>query len=393
MAEYRILLSEFKTGAVLAELPASDLQFRSVLSAPGAGRVQVPLTARPLEGLDWSLISPWRTLVHVQRGPLILWAGPLVSWDVDMASEVMTMDLIGLWGYYRRCIINRESPRSEVGYVVNQLGQHVIARELIQLYGDNSAERGGSYWRSNGPDALTFDPDQADGKLRDRTYLWYDWKNLGEAVEQLAAVIDGFDFRIDHRRPGTGRIVNDFVFLPQGGTPTTFILEHGVNCDVTRVTSSGDQMCSETGVNGAGEGWGQLKSWWYNGALESEAGRRIPRLAAIETHNSVTEYNTAAAHAWRMAAVGQTPMVVPELRLHPGGDVSAGNLRVGHIVRVRARLASWPGVEGDYIVQEIDTRVTGSGEETTLSLVPVSIYKRVEGLEPGDGDPGASRKE
>ncbi|MGV9263161.1 hypothetical protein ACWDRR_00690 [Kitasatospora sp. NPDC003701] len=393
ITEYRVLLSEFKTGELIAEIPAESVSFHSILSRPGSAKVKVPLSARPLEGLDWSLVAPWRALVHIQRGERILWGGPLLTWDVDMDSETMTLDLVGLWEYYRRNIINRGFPgggqgRDDGGYQAYGVPQTVIARELIQYYADAPRPRdgsGGDYWASNGPGALSFTapPMDWDDKRRDRSYMWYEWKSVGEAVEQLAAVIDGFDFRIDHDRMADGRVRNLFTFLPQGGTDTTFVLEHGANCNVSRITSDGAAMCTESAVNGSGEGWGQVKSWWNNGELETADGRRIPRLATVETHNSVSRPETLAAQAWRIQAVGAFPLVVPDVQLRPGGEVSVAELRVGHKVRVRARLENWPGVDAEYVVTELDTTVDGSGESTKLALVPVSAFRLVDGLEEG----------
>ncbi|MGW3177750.1 hypothetical protein ACWDD9_00605 [Kitasatospora sp. NPDC001119] len=374
---YRVILSEFKGGALLAELPVSALNYRSILNAPGSASFTVPLAAEPLAGLDWSLISPWRITAHVQRGSRVLWGGPLLTWSVDLAAEEMTLDCVGLWEYYRRNTIN-------LGYSTGTVPreQTTIARELIQQFADNPSpvapgEYG--YWGSNGPGALTFGPD-LDTMKRERTYDWFAWKSVGEAVEQLGAVIKGFDFRIDHDWDVDARVIrNHFRFLyPAGGQDTGIVLEHGANCTVTSVTSDGDQMCTETGVNGAGEGWSQLKSWWYNGQLETEDGRRIPRLASIATNNSVVRVETLTAQAERMIAVGAFPIVVPEVTLHPRGEYSAAELRVGHKIRVRARTAKWPGIDAEYVIQEINTKVSRTGEETTLALVPVTIFERVD---------------
>ncbi|WP_043477145.1 hypothetical protein [Kitasatospora sp. MBT66] len=374
---YRVILSEFKGGRLLAELPVSGLSFRSILNAPGSASFTVPLAAEPLAGLDWSLISPWRIIAHVQRGSRVLWGGPLLTWSVDLAAEEMTLDCVGLWEYYRRNMIN-------LGYSTGTTPreQTTIARELIQTFADNPSPAAPGqlgYWGSNGPGALTFDPDLASVR-RERTYPWYEWKSVGEAVEQLGAVIKGFDFRIDHDWDVDARVIrNRFRFLyPAGGVDTGIVLEHGTNCTVTSVTSDGDKMCTETGVNGAGEGWSQLKSWWYNGPLETTEGRRIPRLSAVETNNSVVRVDTLTAQAERMTAVGAFPLVVPEVTLHPGGEYSAAELRVGHKIRVRARTANWPGIAAEYVIQEINTKVTSSGEETTLALVPVTIFARVD---------------
>ncbi len=51
---------------------------------------------------------------------------------------------------------------------------------------------------------------------------------------------------------------------------------------------------------------------------------------------------------------------------------------MGHKIRVRARTANWPGINADYVIQEISTKVSQTGEETTLSLVPTTVFERVD---------------
>ncbi|MFF2618630.1 hypothetical protein [Kitasatospora sp. NPDC058046] len=289
----------------------------------------------------------------------------------------MTLDCVGLWECYRRNTIN-------LGYSTGMAPreQTTIARELIQQFADNPSpvapgEYG--YWGSNCPGALTFGPD-LDTMKRERTYDWFAWKSGGEAVEQLGAVIKGFDFRIDHDWDIDARVIrNHFRFLyPAGGQDTGIVLEHGANCTVTSVTSDGDQMCTETGVNGAGEGWSQLKSRWYNGVLETGDGRRIPRLAAIATNTSVVrvETLTAQADAWSPSARSRSSCLRSRCtRAASTPPPSCASATGSAFERGTAR---WPGVDAEYVIQEINTKVSRSGEETTLALVPVTIFERVD---------------
>jgi hypothetical protein len=349
------------------ELPVSDLSFSQTLNAPGAATLKVPLNGAPLRGMDWQTLQPWRVLIYIQRGRQILWGGPLVSYGVDLAAEEMTLSCQGLWAYYRRRTITANA-------VFVQQDQAAIATYLLGHFGDGTYGGGGA---EVGPKALTWDTTYATGVKRDRTYFQHEWKSVGKAVEDLAAVRDGFDFRITYGW-GNERVVNTFTMLyPTDTTGTGVVLEHGSNCDVVSFSADGTNMATEAISIGAGQAEGQLVTWWYNTTLETDASYRIPRLSATESRSDVTEVDTLTQYAQRTVSVGAQPVVIPSVRLHPDRFPGVGDLAVGDVVEVRALVAQWPGMRGNYKIMEIQTAVADGGETTTLSLAPVEVFASV----------------
>ncbi|MFJ9574323.1 hypothetical protein [Streptomyces bacillaris] len=409
---YRVLFVEFKTGTLWGELPASSLDFSRVLNAPGKATVTVPLANDPLRGHDWSVISPWRLLIYVQRGQRIVFGGPLITWSVDLEREEMVLNCEGLWSYYRRRLINdlsgRWNPQSWTREGAAYVGwdQADIVYDLLRTQADRSYDTGGTdkVERGTGPDALVFDwqgeqePDP-DGKVvkplpgkgvmpptgvaRTRNYPWYEYKAVGEAVEQLAAVQRGFNFRIDHYWNGD-RLVNHFrLMYPTSGEVTGLELEHGSNCEVTEVRGDGTNLVTQARATGAGEGLNTLIAHRADAEAEQPITSRTPRLETVESHVDVTEVATLNGYVERMLREGSKQVVIPSVRLRPDAFPGPDNVQVGQVIGLRVGTPWWPGNQGGeirgergaYLIAEIDTKVDGGGEETSLTLVPADLFE------------------
>ncbi len=359
-SQYRVLFAEFMSGDVWGELPVTDLSFSRVINAPGSASVKVPLWA-----FDWQALQPWRVLVYIQRGQQIMWGGPLVGFGVDLENEEATLNCLGLWEYYRHRLITYDA-------VFIQRDQGAIVKALLQDFADGT----GQYPWNTGPQALSWDGSAATGVLRDRTYRGYERKGVGQAVEDMAGVRDGFDFRIDHYWFGS-RIVNTFRLGPPSGVPADLVLEHGVTCDIPSFTVDGTAMVTEAAVTGGGEADDQLAAWWYNLPLEGDASRRIPRLSAVESRQDVTSVDTLTGYAQQIVSEGSTPVTIPAVRLYAHADPDPGDLQVGQQARVRARVGGRLVVNGGYKITEVSVKLTDGGEETTLALVPGEVFASV----------------
>lgn len=359
-AQYRVIFAEFMSGDIWGELPVTDLTFSRVVNGPGSASLKVPMWA-----FDWQALQPWRVLVYIQRGQQILWGGPLVGFGVDLDAEEATLNCLGLWAYYRRRLIT-----ADAAFV--QRDQGAIVQALVSDFADGT----GQYAWNTGPKRISWDGSATTNVLRDRMYRGYERKGVGQAVEDLAGVRDGFDFRIDHYWFGS-QIMNSFRFGPPSGVPTDLALEHGANCDIPTLTVDGTNMVTEAAVTGGGEADDQLTAWWYDLPHETDASRRIPRLSAVQSRQDVTSVDTLTGYAQQMISEGSTPVVLPVVRLYPEAFPGPGDVQVGQQSRVRARVGGQLVVDGGYKITEVAVKVTDGGEETTLSLVPGEVYANV----------------
>ncbi|MER5862209.1 hypothetical protein [Kitasatospora sp. NPDC002040] len=356
MAQYRVIFAEFLTGALWGELAVSELSYSLALNGPGSATVKIPLWA-----FDWSALSPWRTLVYVQRGEQILWGGPLVAFGVDLESEDAELNCAGLWAYYRRRLITYDS-------AFTQRDQGEIVKALVQDFGDGT----GQYPWNSGPRALMWDGSTTTGVLRDRTYRKYERKALGQAVEDLAGVRNGFDFRIGFGWSGS-RVANFFRLAPASGVPTDLVLEHGANCDIPSFSVDGTSMVTEAVTTGGGQADDQLAVWWYN--LPAEL--RMPRLSAVQSRQDVTTVDVLTGYSQQMISEGSTPVVIPSVRLYPDSYPGPGDVQPGQLVRVRARVGGRLVLDRTYKITGVSVKLTDAGEETTLALVPEGVYASV----------------
>ncbi|MCX4687222.1 siphovirus ReqiPepy6 Gp37-like family protein [Kitasatospora purpeofusca] len=353
-ADYRVIFVEFVSGDIWGELPFSDLSYSLEINAPGSASLKIPLWA-----FDWQALQPWRVLVYIQRGEQILWGGPLLAFAVDLEAEDVTLSAIGLWGYYRRRVIG-----VSVSYV--QMDQGAITKALVSTFGDGTA----------GPQGLTWDSSAETGVIRDRTYARYEYKALGQAVEDLAGVRDGFDFGIYHTWSGS-RVLNRFRFSAQAGIPTDVVLEHGANCDIPSFTVDGTARTTEAIVTGGGEGDDQLTAVWVDLPAETSPSRRIPRLTSVQSRQDVTTMATLTGYSQQAISEGSTPVVLPAVRLYPDAYPGPGDLQPGHLVRVRARVGGRLVLDGAYKVTAVSVRLTDGGEECTVTLVPEGVFASV----------------
>lgn len=184
-AVYRYLAYDLLTGALIEELPLTNVNFARVLNGAGELRGSLQMNRKNTNGvsLDAAYVAattPQRTALYVDRDGVLVWGG--LIWTRSYQHSAQRLDLQGaeFWSYFR-------SRRLKVNKSYTNQDQLVIARDLI-----NYAQS-----VTNGNIGISV-PVATSGVLRDRTqYFGYERKPIAEAVEQLAAVIDGFDFGID----------------------------------------------------------------------------------------------------------------------------------------------------------------------------------------------------
>lgn len=341
----RVLVADTLTNTLLGELAPSGMSFNEALNAPGACTLEVPLSSwRALGNL-----APLTTCIYVDDDTVtprrIAYTGPVWSVELDKASSTARLSSAGWWSLVRRRIL-----RSDLTYTATD--QATIALGLLA-----AAQTG-----TNRNLLLNTSTVTATGVARDRTYAAADRKNLGEAIEQLAAVNNGFDFTITGYWNGNtpGRRFN--LLYPNTGAATALTFSDGANCTIAKLNRNATGILTDVDVIGSTVNNTRL----IETRTQTLAG--VPDIDATLSASDVTVTATLQAHGDRALRRGSAVAELPAVTLQTG---ARQGYDLGNIVRfVSADL----GLNAQYRI--VGRAVTTSGKQLqeTLTLSPVALF-------------------
>lgn len=180
MPAYTYYAADTMTGRLLAELPLEGVSYELVVNDAGKMSARLPLVRAVPDVLN--NLVPGRTSIYVDRDGTLVYGGLLWGRKYSSGSPTIALDCQDFLSYLDHLYIT-----SDLNF--SQIEQLAIGRALV----DYGMKKGGSDL------GLEYLGDTASGVLRDRSYLGLDRKNLGEALRQLAAVDNGYDFRFGVR--------------------------------------------------------------------------------------------------------------------------------------------------------------------------------------------------
>lgn len=353
MARWRHLLFDVVTRAPQLELDVvgNDATFGEVLNSPGSAQAAIPIWPRP--GLTKEMLAPPRAVYAVEKDDELVWAGPIITHQFDIDAGTMTLGCEGYWNYVRR--------RNLVGNSLTYTGieQMQIAKNLIDW-----AQTFLTYG-TLGIDASGF---TASGVLRDRTYNGFEHPGIGKLIEDLAAVDDGFDFRLYPKwSAGPNSQMNlrlDFHY-PAVGRETNVALDLAANAVTPDVKVDSSNLANEAIVEGAGTGNTQLSNITADITLMATQGIRLD---TVESHTDVTQASTLAGYSRRALARGKAPITVP--RVEVSADL-LGELVIGDQVRVIANVGLL-SLDAPFRITRYT--VNAATERMTLDLAPLAAF-------------------
>lgn len=293
---------------------------------PGSGLYVFSATAETTQGyrlargyLDATIEG--RTVIWVQRDNTIVdgyivWARPK-----PMGSRQIQIRAASLWSYFRGRILT-------VTKTYDDVDQLEIAQDLIN-------------WAQTGPGDINVEVEtETSGVLRERLPLafGYERKNIGTLVEQLAAVIDGFDFAITCALENEVPTARFRCFYPRRGSRSSGVVFNGgvfalkQNLLDYSVDPDGTDGATTVYGIGAGEGTDMLLTQSVNTAALDQG---YPVKERTVTHKDVDQIETLQGHTDAdLRGRAQTPTTWV-LDVDPD-DVSIpfGSWQVGDDVRV-----------------------------------------------------------
>jgi len=198
MADWRYLFYTLLGNSYIGELPLDNVAFDTNLGGFGTGSfaAELSLVDRRVRALPFRAATDAGEVVCYSECDGVI-AGGHVVWDTTYTAKTQRLALTGseLLSYIMRRAIQRA--RTFAG--VDQLD--IVRQLLIDAYGDVN---GG---------VIAVDPvgtGPLSGVTRDRTYLYGDSSKLGDIIDRLAKVIDGFDYSIAYDRDDL-RIVSTVI--------------------------------------------------------------------------------------------------------------------------------------------------------------------------------------
>lgn len=305
MPTYRYFTADLRTNEILDELPLRAVTFSDELNV--AGEFTGSLDMFDLGSADRvravrEATQPARTAIYVDLDGTLQWGG--ILWKRKKTSggvlELVGSGFLSFWA------------RQRIAVTASYLGleQFEIVRQLFAYV---AGKPGGDIGLVLGTGA--------SGITRDRTYPGIDRKEVLEAIQQLSAVIDGFDLEIlvDYDQSGRPekRLAMGYPRLGRTAATTELVLEYPGNVASYVWPEEGDRMITTAYVRGEGEGDSTPTSDLTNTTLLSGG---YPSLEDDFTESGVTVQETLDSHAAAYLAAYGGPVVLPEFTLAPGTE-------------------------------------------------------------------------
>ncbi|MGR7002820.1 hypothetical protein ACU686_40560 [Yinghuangia aomiensis] len=315
----RVLFADLRTDRLIDTLPVRDIEWDDYIGKTGSLRGTIAVPDDGIARRCMRLLTA-RTAVWMEQGGQIVWGGILwtrTPQTDERGRATMAIQAAGWESYLTHRLLYD-------GLTATATDQLDIARQLIAYV---QASDGGDI-------GIEMDLTQMSGVLRDRTYSRYDHSRIGELLDQLAAVEDGFEWRIQSWRDTAG-IRHKSLRL---GYPIITAGSEDVILDYPGRIQS---------ISWPEDGTSQANAWQSRGSStnNNQAADSVPltsplltypdmiaagwpRLDGTSDYTTVIEQDTIDAHAAADLALARTPRLIPEVTISLAGGYVLPELRV-----------------------------------------------------------------
>ena len=346
---WRVLYRDIKTGTTLGELPASSFQYSDSLNAAGSFNVSMPLLDAP-SATDF---TPGRTMLIFERDGSAVWSGVLWGVQANIGSNSLTASGSGWLGYLSRRLITADATYTSTE-------QFTIARNLIATA---QAATGGNV-------GLYTSGTSTSGVTRTAEFKGDDYRTVADALLDLSALDNGFDFYFDPSYVSGALRVAFEPLYPTSGRSTAHVLEVGTNINIDSYAEDGSVVANSVVALGGGSGTDRPT------ATSADAGSlaSLPLLESTVTHSDETDATTLAGYAAARLGKVTAPICSIGATLYHESDPTVAELVVGDLVTVRGSYG-YVAVDGQFRITAITAGVGVEGtEQVGLSLVDSGTF-------------------
>lgn len=332
---YTYITANIKTGQVVEEVPLRSVKWGKELNGPGTFEGSIDAD-HPKASRD--VVHPGARFLYVLRDGVPVWGG--ILWIARNTGGTLEVQAQGIWSYYRRRLIKATT-------TFTNTDQFTIAQTLLDAAAD-----------APGGDIGVAVPNTTCGVLRDRTYYSVERKQLGEAVEQLSAVENGFDFEVATSLSGATFTNNVVFYYPRQGRRLDAVWDVSVHVSLDSWEVDASATANSISGLGSGDGEDALVLDVADPAKLSE----YPLLEDTASFKDVVERSTLDAHSRAELTRRSAPTALPELTLLPTSETTVGSFVVGDEVRLRGT-RGWPELDGWYRIVGYNVEVSDDGDE------------------------------
>lgn len=327
MAKYTYRFADLLTDRDLCELELSGVKFDRRIIQPGqfSGSISVtdPFTAQSVRA-----IVPERTLCHVYRdeelwGTYIIWQKQ--SKTADRGAVQFTFQGSSLESLLYRRIIATD-------IVFSHVDQIDIAKTLIQ-----NMQLGIAPFASAADYGIDTQAGNS-GVIRDRSYFLSDAASVGQRIEELSDVDNGFEYMIDvYVNPSTGERVRlwKWGYPTLGQSDVAWSFEQPGN--ITNLTITEDASEAGTAFWARGDATGEDSTEEQRALITPTPvlateflSRGFPQIDVVADYSSVTDLTTLAGYATWWAENRSGVTLIPEIEVRPNNEdfqiISPGRL-------------------------------------------------------------------
>ena len=351
---YRFLVADAVTKLAVAELPViQNVSWSETLNTPSSFTCTIPLSGNGISALSSSMFDAPRAVFLVEKDNVIVSGGPIKTQQKNPETNTFSFAGSGYQDYLRRWKLR--TTKTYTG-----IDQALIVKDLID-YKQNIP------FYNIGIDTSFI---TATGVVRDRTYYAYERKWIGELIEELTGLINGFDWALYPKwtsTPNSAITIIPYIGFPNVGRATGVVLEHGRNCTIYQ-NSSDENICYSVDAIGQGMGEQALIFTVNNQGLLQGVGLGID---AEERRYDVSVLATLDAYARQRLIQGQTLKTNTNIKV----DSSfIGSFLVGDQVQLKASTGLLQMNDYHRIVSYTASVQSDGPEEVKLETAPLGMF-------------------
>lgn len=357
------------------ELALGDVQIVDRLKGAGSFTSSIPLYAPSATRAN---LDTENTLIVATRDDTVAAVAQLLDATRDMGSNDVNLTGDGYWSLVRSRVIRNAAGMSHGTLAAGEVrfdgvDQFRIVEDLI------------AHMQAVESLGITVDYSALSGVERDRSYEADKGKTIGEAIEQLADVDDGFDWALDvggtidnleltlrlsypMRGRNTGYLFELSTPQPESGTArssgSSNVLDYSI-------TESSRELVTRFTAIGPGEGSSQLVEHVADPNLLG----KIPLREAAGSWLDVTNASTLRAHAARRQQLNGRRSLLVTLKLDPNAVPVLGSYIVGDTASIVSIDDGWSNITGPFriMARTIDVPKDGS-ESVTVELAELGRF-------------------